>query len=228
MPLSYTRSTFLRIVRDAAGLTCLGAIAPVLAAPGGPTVVPFGGATPGALPPAFAPALTGGGGPVAWQVREDASVDGGRVLAQISEDRTDTRFPLCIYQPLSARDIDVSVRMKPLSGRVDRAGGLAVRLADPDNYYVVRANALEDNVRLYKVVRGRRIQFAGADTKVASGQWQTLRLVADGRRFTVFFEGRQLFAAADDTLQAPGRIALWTKADSVTAFDRLTYTVLGA
>ena len=221
MPLSYTRSTFLRIVRDAAGLTCLGAIAPVLAAPGGPTVVPLGGAAPGALPTAFAPALTGGGGPVAWQVREDASVDGGRVLAQISEDRTDTRFPLCIYQPLAARDIDVSVRMKPLSGRVDRAGGLAVRLADPDNYYVVRANALEDNVRLYHVVGGVRTQFAGLDVKIPSGAWQQLAIAARGRNFEVSLDGKTLFSATDTRLTTAGRVALWTKADSVTYFDDL-------
>jgi len=118
-------------------------------------------------------------------------------------------------------DLDVAVRFKPVSGEVDRAAGIAVRLANRDNYYVVRANALEDNVRLYKVVKGDRHQFAGADVKVPSGVWQELRLVVRRNRFEVLFEGRSLFSAVDTTFSTPGRVALWTKADSVTSFDDL-------
>lgn len=228
MPAMLSRSAFLRLVRDGAGWGFLSTIAPARAQEKESRGVPFGDAAPGALPAGFTAALTGGGGPVAWQVREDASVAGGRVLAQTSADPTDARFPLCIYDRVSARDIDVSVRFKPVSGRVDRAGGLVVRLADANNYLVVRANALEDNVRLYRVVRGHRVEFAGANAKVESGSWQSLRLRAEDRRFTVFFEDRRLFSATDDTFSTPGRIGLWTKADSVTFFDRLTYTLLGA
>ena len=113
------------------------------------------------------------------------------------------------------------MRFKPVAGEVDRAAGIAVRLSDPNNYYVVRANALEDNVRLYRMVSGRRSQFAGADAKVPSGKWQELRLVARGSRFEVFLDGKSLYSATDTTFPAAGRVALWTKADSVTRFDDL-------
>jgi flagellar motor switch protein FliM len=96
-----------------------------------------------------------------------------------------------------------------------------VRLADADNYYVVRANALEDNVRFYRVVKGKREQLAGVDIKVASNQWHTLALKAEDERFVVTFNGKELFSATDRTFGAAGRIALWTKADSITRFERV-------
>jgi glycosyl hydrolase family 59 (putative galactocerebrosidase) len=97
-----------------------------------------------------------------------------------------------------------------------------VRLTTPDDYYVARANALEDNVRFYRVVQGRREQIAGIDTKVAGKEWHTLSLRAEGARFTVSFDGKELFSAEDPTFAAAGKVALWTKADSVTHFDTLT------
>src|SRR5262249_19540093 len=96
------------------------------------------------------------------------------------------------------------------------------------NYYVVRANALEDNVRLYHVIRGRRSQFAGADTKVRSGVWQTLRLRIEGAQFQVHFEGKVLFEASDSRLPAPGRIGLWTKANSVHYFAQFDHATIAA
>ncbi|HTE35407.1 MAG TPA: hypothetical protein VK630_02580 [Reyranella sp.] len=143
------------------------------------------------------------------------------MLAQTSTDETDYRFPLAVFDQPALQDLDVAVRFKPVSGEVDRAAGIAVRLVDRDNYYVVRANALEDNVRLYRVVKGDRHQFAGANVKVPSGVWQELRLVVRGTRFEVFFEGRSLYVATDAVFATAGRVALWTKADSVTSFDDL-------
>jgi hypothetical protein len=110
------------------------------------------------------------------------------------------------------------VRFKPVSGTIDRAGGLAVRLADANNYYVARANALEDNVRFYRVVKGKREELAGANLKVSSGEWHELVLKAEGERFTVGFDGKTLFTATDRTFAGAGRVALWTKADSITSF----------
>ena len=173
-------------------------------------------------PVAFQPMLTGRGGPVAWNVIDDPGAPAGpKVLAQTSKDRTDYRFPLAVFDQPVLQDLDVAVRFKPVAGEVDRAAGLAVRLADRDNYYVVRANALEDNVRLYRVIKGNRQEFAGANVKVPSGVWQELRLVVRGNRFEVFFEGKSLYSATDGAFPAAGRVALWTKADSVTWFDDL-------
>ena len=109
-----------------------------------------------------------------------------------------------------------------MSGQVDRAGGVAVRLVDPNNYYVARANALEGNVNFYRVVSGKRQQIAGAKTSVSANEWHTLSLRAQGDRFTVAFDGRELFNAVDHTFDGGGRIALWTKADSISRFDTIT------
>ena len=156
----------------------------------------------------------------------DATAAGGRAIEQTSTDKTDYRFPLAIYKPIAAQNVDVVLRFKAISGRVDQAGGIAVRLATPDDYYVVRANALEDNVRFYRVVKGRREQLADANLKVSANEWHTLGLRADGDRFNVTFDGKQLFVTADRTFPEAGRIALWTKADSVTRFDQIRITTL--
>ena len=174
----------------------------------------------GAAPDGCTPALTGGGGAPKW-VNVESDPDGARGVSEISGDTTDYRFPLCIVdgQAFAAlANLDVSVRFRALAGKVDQAAGLAVRVRDARNYYVVRANALEDNVRLYVVLDGDRRQFAGKNIKVSTQQWHTLRLRAVGDRFTVFFDGAQLFEATDKRLVEPGRIALWSKADSVTEF----------
>jgi Beta xylosidase C-terminal Concanavalin A-like domain len=176
----------------------------------------------GELPEGFSTALTGGGGPAAWRVVEDATApSGGKVLAQTSTDRTSARFPLCLYEGLTAADVEVSVRFKPVSGTVDQAAGLVARYRDKDHYYIVRANALEHNVRLYKVERGKRTQFAGVAVKVPANAWQTLTLEVKGTHFRVFLNDNLLFEADDRTFRDAGKVGLWTKADSVTYFDDL-------
>ncbi|MHC2087425.1 hypothetical protein [Methylobacterium sp. CM6244] len=177
-------------------------------------------AGPEALP-GFEPMQTGPGAAGRWDSVADDGGTGGRAVEQSSDDPTDGRFPLLIRKAAAPANVTVRVRIKPMAGSVDRAGGLAVRLLDRNNYYVVRANALEGNVRFYKVVAGRRIQLAGADTPVTAGVWHDLALTARDDRFTVSFDGRDLFAATDATIVAPGKVAFWTKADSVTRFDRL-------
>lgn len=181
---------------------------------------------PGTAPRGFEFTLTGGGPVSAWKVVSDPTAAAQRAIAQTSQDRTDYRFPLAVYQPITAKDVEVTVRFKPVEGKVDQAGGIAVRLADRDNYYVVRANALEDNVRFYRVVNGRRLQIQGANLKVASNQWHTLGLRAEANRFTVSFDGKPLYTAEDGTFANAGKVALWTKADSVTHFDAISISPL--
>jgi hypothetical protein len=143
------------------------------------------------------------------------------VLAETSGDRTSDRFPLTILKGFEAKDVEVKVRFKPISGKVDQAAGLMVRVRDEDNYYIARANALEDNVRLYKVVDGKRRQFAGVDIEVPKDQWQELGLRVEGDRLMVSLDGKELFSATDRTFAEAGRVGLWTKADSLTHFDDL-------
>jgi len=155
-------------------------------------------------------------------IQEDPTApSGGKVLAQTSTDKTDYRFPLCVYDKFTAKDVEVSVKFKAVSGKVDQAAGLVARFRDKDNYYITRANALESNVRLYKVVGGSRKQFAGKQMNVSSGEWHTLKLAVKGKHFAVSFDDKLLFEADDDTFTEAGKVGLWTKADSVTYFDDL-------
>jgi len=182
-------------------------------------------------PVGFTQARTGRGGTGAWEVKEDNTAPSGKkVLAQTSSDPTNYRFPLCVYDAFEARDVDLSVSFKPLSGRVDQAAGLVWRYQDSDNYYVVRANALEENVVLYKVENGKRSDlkpqgswFAyGKDAPVPLGVWSSLRVLVRSNTFSVSLNGEHLFDVEDDTFPRAGKVGLWTKADSVTLFDTLT------
>ena len=182
-------------------------------------------------PVGFTQARTGRGATGAWEVKEDNTAPSGKkVLAQTSSDPTNYRFPLCIYNAFEARDVDLSVSFKPLSGRVDQAAGLVWRYQDSDNYYVVRANALEENVVLYKVENGKRSDlkpqgswFAyGKDAPVPLGVWSSLRVLVRSNTFSVSLNGEHLFDVDDDTFPQAGKVGLWTKADSVTLFDTLT------
>ena len=168
----------------------------------------------------FTFARTGSGGPGQFVVVDEPTAEGGRAFEQTSTEQTDYRFPLAIYNPVSAKDVEVSLRFKPMAGAVDRAGGIAVRLTDASNYYVVRANALEDNVRFYHVVKDRRTELKSANIKVTSNEWHTLGLKAEGDRFAIMFDGKTLYAVTDNTIAHAGNVALWTKSDSVTRFDR--------
>ncbi len=192
-----------------------------------PIVFDFEKDAVGATPKDFTVALTGGGPAPAFAVQKDA--DGkGQALVQSTTDDTDARFPLCVYDKWSGKDVRVTTRFKAVDGKVDRAAGLVVRTTDKDNYYIARANALEDNVRLYKVVKGARKQFAGEKAKVTSGEWHTLALEVRGDHFKVSFDGKQLFEGDDATFTEAGKIGVWTKSDSVTWFDDLKIEPLAA
>jgi hypothetical protein len=180
----------------------------------------------GSPPDGFTFARTGRGEDGAWSVVEDKTAEASQAIEQTSADRTDYRFPLAIPDSFSAADVAVELRFKAVGGKIDQAGGIAVRLEDADNYYVARANALEDNVRFYRVVNGRREQLEGANLRVTANEWHTLGLRAEGERFTVSYDGKALFSVTDKTFTEAGGVALWTKADSVTRFDQVRITPL--
>ena len=179
----------------------------------------------GTLPAKFHEALTGQGAKAQWVVKADPSAPSQpNVLAQTSTDKTDYRFPLAIADDGSFQDLDMSVKFKAVSGEVDRAAGMAFRLRDANNYYIVRANALEGNYRLYHVVKGQRVQFAGANVKVASGEWHELRVECAGNHIICYYDNEKKIDATDETFKEAGKVGLWTKADSVTYFDDLRVT----
>lgn len=191
-------------------------------------VIDFDKDDPGTTPKGFSTALTGKGKPGVWKVVKDESAPSGpNVLAQTDMDKTGYRFPLCVYDGLVAANVDVSVKFKPVKGKEDQAAGIVWRYKDKDNYYIVRANAAENNVVLYKVENGKRTDLPlmgqgrtyGMKTKVPSGEWGTLRIVATGNLFEVYCNGKKLYGVKDSTFSEAGKVGLWTKADSYTLFD---------
>ncbi len=179
----------------------------------------------GKPPTGFHAALTGGGPQPSWIVQADPSAPSKpNVLTQTSGDQTDYRFPLAIADNGSYRDLELSVKFKATSGTVDRAAGLVFRLKDANNYYVVRANALENNFNLYHTVNGRRREIIGSRVKVTSGEWHEIRVEAVGSKITCSYDGAKKIDTTDNTFKDAGKIGLWTKADSVTSFDDLRVT----
>src|SRR5205823_13470965 len=172
----------------------------------------------GKAPGGFSFALTGQGKPGVWVVRQDDQTH-GNILVQTDADRTDYRFPVAVYDAFTAKDVDVSMQFKALSGKGDQGAGLVWRYRDQNNYYISRCNALEDNCTIYHVVNGGRVAFLNQKVKVASNMWHTLRVEAVGDHFVVTYDGRKVLDAKDGTFKDAGRVGLWTKADSVIAVD---------
>ncbi len=172
----------------------------------------FDDAQPGPLPADFVNILGD------WQVVPDGNAPSGPNVLRQTRKYDDPNFPRFAVKDLTFANLTVRARCRPESGDDDQACGLLFRLQDHDNYYVTRANALEDNVRLYHVVGGERAELASADLKVERGKWHSLEATARGDQLTVSWDGRQVLSARDGRF-AKGKIGLWTKADSVTAFD---------
>lgn len=186
----------------------------------------------GKAPAAFKAARTGQGAEGAWIVEAVADAPSApNAVKQTSTDDTSYRFPVLVAAEVQTVNGTLSVRFKTISGRVDQAAGLVFRYLDENNYYIVRANALERNVVLYKLEKGKRSSLApkgtpagtyGVDQEVPGGQWSTLSVRFEGPLFTVSFNGKKIFEVDDRTFTEAGRVGVWTKADSVTLFDDLT------
>jgi len=184
------------------------------------------------LPPGWLSEHTGQGSQGNWKVVADpAAPSQPHVLAQLSDDATNYRFPLAIVGKTNYRDVVLSVRFKSITGTRDQGAGLVWRFRDANNYYIVRANALENNVVLYKMQDGKRISLApkgtsektyGVKTRVPGNTWNKLGVQAKGSLFTVSLNDQKLFDVEDSTFAEAGKIGLWTKADSVIYFDDLT------
>jgi hypothetical protein len=173
----------------------------------------------GAPPPGWTATQTGRG-QANWTIEKDSTAPSQPNVLKQSGQAT---YPVCVKDDTSLKDGFAEVKFKPVAGKEDQAGGLVWRAKDANNYYVARANALEDNVTIYHTINGRRTEKKRTSMKVASGQWHTLRVDFQGRHFTVTFDGKKAIEWDDDTFQDAGKVGVWTKADSVTLFDDFTY-----
>src|SRR5499427_7024529 len=183
--------------------------------------------TVGATPKGWTATITGRGN-AKWTVEQDQTAPSKSKVIKQSGVAT---YPLLMKEDINIKDGFIEVKFKAIDGSEDRAAGLVWRARDANNYYVVRANALEDNVVLYKTVSGvrspldivGRLRGYGVEQAVPANQWHTLRVEFIGTRFKVIFNDKPLFEVDDSTFAEPGMIGLWTKADSVTAFDAFAY-----
>jgi hypothetical protein len=181
----------------------------------------------GATPEGWTATLTGKGDPK-WTVESDETAPSkSKVLKQSGR----ATYPLLLKNDTNIRDGFIEIKFKAIAGSQDRAAGVVWRARDANNYYIVRANALEDNFVLYKTVNGVRSALDivgrkggyGVKVPVPANTWHSLRIDFKASRFKASFNGNQLFEAEDSTFADAGMVGLWTKADSVTLFDQITY-----
>lgn len=181
----------------------------------------FQNATVGEPPNGWIATKTGEGPGSVWKIIEDPSAPAGsKVLAQTSPDGPNPLFNLCLCTTTKYADLDLKISLKPREGKLDQGGGPVWRCQDKDNYYIARLNPLENDFRLFHVVKGKRM-IIGKPVKVSepSGQWHTIRIVHVGKHIECYLNDKKLIEQDDDTLRDAGMIGLWTKADAVTSFD---------
>ena len=174
---------------------------------------------PGEAPTGWTATQTGSGS-AKWSVEKDDSAPSKPHVLKQSGQAT---FPVCFKNDTKIRDGFVEVKFKSVSGKEDQAGGVIWRVRDANNYFIARANALEDNVTIYHTINGSRVAFKNINTKVTSGTWHTLRVDFAGDKFTVSFDGKKVIEASDESFKDAGKVGVWTKADSVTLFDDFSY-----
>jgi hypothetical protein len=181
----------------------------------------------GAAPEGWTATLTGSGDPK-WTVESDETAPSkSKVLKQSGR----ATFPLLLKNDSNIKDGFIEVKFKAVAGSQDRAAGIVWRARDGNNYYVLRANALEDNVVLYKTVDGVRSALDivgrkggyGVEERVPANTWHSLRVDFKAAHFSASLNGKQLFEVEDSTFTDAGKVGLWTKADSVTLFDEVTF-----
>jgi hypothetical protein len=212
----------LRIISVAALVACT---APPSLALDDQITIAFAEAPIGMPPADFDLGVTGRGHPGKWTVVRDPTAPGGFALEQSSDDPTEDRFDFAVYQSLSLKNLAATIRFKLLNGTM-KSAGLVFRFQDARNYYVLRANALESRVDVFRVRDGDMKRVSGTDADVALNHWQTLKLVASGDQFEVALDNTPLFTAWDQTFMTDGRIGLWTQEDNVTRFGQFEITAL--
>jgi hypothetical protein len=214
-------------------------LAMVLSAPAAERSFHFGGYALDRIPPGFRSLLAGDGKPGEWKVIADEAPSAlqkisdrapvtskHNVLAQLSRDATDERFPILIFDEETYGDFTLTTRFKLVDGLTEQMAGIVFRLQDEKNFYVVRASGLGNNLRFYKMVSGIRSNPLGPETKISVGEWHELKVECKGNQIRFGLDGNELGPPLTDNSFTAGKIGFWTKSDSVTYFGEtdMTYT----
>ncbi len=164
---------------------------------------------------------TGIGRPADWRAVADPDGPDGWALVESEPDATDQRFPLCISEQAQGRDFDATLRFKIISGSRDQVAGFMFRAQSASDYYVVRVNARDNSVRLYRMDKGKRSQLGTKEAPVELGKWHSLRVIAANDRIEVALDGKPLFGINDRSLVQAGAVGVWSQSDSVTRYGSL-------
>lgn len=204
-----------------------------IAVEAGAEIIRFDSTKPGSLPAEWTVVMTHNGAAQGWEIRRDASAPSKpNVLARVSADGTPVRPPMAIFNKVDYRDGELSVKFKTVGGRGDQVAGIVWRYRNPENYYAVRANALENNIAMYRVQDGHWVpltprgkpQTYAVRHRIPPHTWSILKVSFRKSRFEVYFDHRKVFEAEDATFARAGKVGLWTKADSVTYFDDFQFS----
>jgi hypothetical protein len=180
----------------------------------------------GSGPDGCEPELTGSGGPVKWEVRIERYLPDGKGLVEVSRNKDDERYPLCIADLPMAKNAEVELEFVTRAGTLARTAGIILRFADAQDYYAVRADALAGDVRLLRIINGTQSQLASAKAAVVQARPNHLKVRLVDDLFTVWLAGKKLFEHRDGAIKGAGRFGVWSRADSVTSFGDLFITVL--
>lgn len=182
------------------------------------TLFTFDNYTTGKSPEGWSNYFTGKGHTGKWEIIDE---NGNKVLAQTSMENYGYHFDVIVNDNLEYKDLEITVKFKGVKGEEDQGGGPVWRYRDADNYYIARANPLENNFRVYKVVNGNRRQLKSVNMEINTGQWYTMKITMKGNKIKCYLDGELKLEAVDDTFENSGKTGLWTKADAVTYFDNL-------
>jgi len=150
-----------------------------------------------------------------WVIALDGN---NKAMKQAGKSEGD-RFNICVQNKLKYQNLEMEVRIKPLEGEEDQGGGLVWRYQDSKNYYITRANPLENNFRVYRVVNGNRKQMKSANVTMTKGEWFTIKVVTTGNNIDCYYNGQKLLSHSDETFPNAGLVGFWSKADAVSLFD---------
>lgn len=139
------------------------------------------------------------------------------VLAQLSKDPADERFPVLYFTGERYGDFTFTTRFRIVSGIVDQIAGVVFRMQDERNFYVVRASA-RGNIRFYKFVDGQRTTPIGNDVPVRKGEWHELTVRTVANKIDVLLDGKTVIPTLTDNSFQFGRVGFMTKSDSVSEF----------
>jgi len=182
------------------------------------TIFTFDTDEDGKIPAGWSNYFTGKGSLGKWEIRQD---NGNQVFAQISQKNFGYHFDVIVWDKSDFQDLEITVKYKGVKGEEDQGGGPVWRYQNPDNYYITRANPLENNYRVYKVVDGNRKQLASANIDIPTGEWHKLNIRMIKNHIECFYDGKKYLDVEDDTFKDSGKVGLWTKADAFTYFDDL-------